>query len=144
MAGQNLDSICNVCKYPKDVCAEDFSLDYINVLTISGEFKTRMVIPCTLGEHFVHRFRREMKLEVEPTHEWYEFDIRKEGGKYYIEGEWEMFVSIYNIKQGDQIRFVIGTFIHEHLTLGHIRRLSGSGGIALPRCTIGQFCSHFT
>jgi hypothetical protein len=85
-----------------------------------------------------------MKLEVEPTREWYEFDIRKEGEKYYIEGEWEMFISIYNIKQGDELRFVIGTFIHENLTVGHIRRKSGSGGIALPRCTIGRLCSHFT
>jgi hypothetical protein len=40
-----------------------------------------------LGEHFIRRFRSEWKLEVEPTREWYEFDIRKEGGKYYIEGE---------------------------------------------------------
>ncbi|KAM0870448.1 hypothetical protein ACQ4PT_034532 [Festuca glaucescens] len=139
MAGNNPDSRCNVCNYPKDVCAEDFSLDYNNELTILGEFKTRMVLPCMLGEHFIRRFRSEWKLEVEPTHEWYEFDIRKECGKYYVEGEWEMFINIYNIKQGDELHFVIGTFIHEHLTVGQIRRLSGSGGIALPRCTIAEY-----
>jgi hypothetical protein len=96
-----------------------------------------------LGEHFIRRFRSKWKLEVEPTLEWYEFDIRKEGGKYYVECEWEMFISIYNIKKGDELRFVIDTFIHEHLTVCKIRPLSGSAGITLPRCTIGQFCSHF-
>uniref|UniRef100_A0ACD5XNF5 Uncharacterized protein n=1 Tax=Avena sativa TaxID=4498 RepID=A0ACD5XNF5_AVESA len=129
--------LCNVCKYPQDVCAEEFSLDFLNVLPISGEFKTRMVIPCMLGDHFTRRCRGEMKLESEITHEWYEFDVRKEGEKYYIEGEWEMFASIYNIKQGDELCFVMGTFIHENLHLGHLRRFSG--GIALPRCTIAEY-----
>jgi hypothetical protein len=39
--------------------------------------------------------------------------------------EWELFISIYNIKQGDELRFVISTFIHENLTVGHIRQLPG-------------------
>jgi hypothetical protein len=37
-----------------------------------------------LGEHFARPFKSEMKLEVEPTYEWYEFDIRKDGKKYIL------------------------------------------------------------
>jgi hypothetical protein len=44
-----------------------------------------------------------------------------------------MFISIYNIKQGDELRFVISTFIHENLSTLATR----SNGIAMPRCPIG-------
>ena len=44
MAAHNQDSTGNVCKYKDFEYAEEFSLDYINVLNILGKFKTRMVI----------------------------------------------------------------------------------------------------
>ena len=93
------------------------------------------------GDHFTRRFRSEFKVEMALTHEWYEFDVRKEGEKYYLVGDWEMFVNIYNLKVGDELCFHMGPILHPHLTVGHIRRLSG--GFAMPRCTIGELCSHF-
>ena len=80
-------------------------------------------------------WRSEMKLQMTPTGEWYEFEVGKRGRKYYLTGEWEMFASIYRIKHGDKLHFSVGSLVHEHLVVGHVRRLSGD--VAMPRCTIG-------
>ncbi|CAM0949055.1 unnamed protein product [Alopecurus aequalis] len=132
MAFHNQLLRCNVCKYPDFICVE-FSLDEVNILTILGDYKTRMVIPCKFGDHLTRLFRSKFKVEMEPTHEIFEFDIWKDRKKYYVEGHWEMFVSIYNIKQGDELCF----HLRPIFTGGHIRRLSG--GFALPRCTKAEY-----
>ncbi|PNT60840.1 hypothetical protein BRADI_5g06611v3 [Brachypodium distachyon] len=136
MADTDLDH-CNVCNYPRYMCDLGFSFELLNWFTISADFKTSMVIPCKYGDHFTRYWRGEMKLEMEPLHEWYEFEVKKRGAKFYLGGDWEMFANIYNIKQGDELCFVLGPIIHEHLTVGHLRRRSG--GIALPSCTIAEY-----
>ncbi|VAI62212.1 unnamed protein product [Triticum turgidum subsp. durum] len=96
-----------------------------------------MVKPCTLGERLTRFWRSELKLQIEPTYEWYEFDVLKHGWKYILAGEWEMFASIYKINKGDTLHLNGCSLVHGHLVFGHLRRVSGD--IAVPRCTIDEY-----
>lgn len=65
------------------------------LLTCSDiNYKCVSYIPCMLGDHFTRHCRSNIKLEMGLTGRWYEFDIWKKA-KYYLEGEWKMFASIY-------------------------------------------------
>lgn len=66
------------------------------------------------GDNFTRRWRGEMKVEMELTREWYKFNVSNRGAKYYLKWDRDMFVSIYSIKQGDELCFVIRPVIHEH------------------------------
>ena len=78
-------------------------------------------------------WRSEMKLQMTPTGEWYEFEVGKRGRKYYLTGEWEMFASIYRIKHGDKLHFSVGSLVHEHLVLAMY-----AGCQAMLRCLDAQ------
>ncbi|KAI4984359.1 hypothetical protein ZWY2020_057710 [Hordeum vulgare] len=127
MADHEQERVCQVCKYSMGLCARGLGFAQIS-LPISRQFKCTMVIPCKLGDHLTRFWRSEMKLQMTPTGEWYEFEVRKRGRKYYLSGEWEMFASIYRINHGDTLHFDVGSLVHEHLVAGHIRRLSGIRG----------------
>ncbi|XBI84817.1 hypothetical protein VPH35_093040 [Triticum aestivum] len=115
MADLEQERVCQICNYSTEICARGLGFSQLS-LTISRRFK------CTM---------------MTPTGEWYEFEVGKRGRKYYLTGEWEMFASIYRIKHGDKLHFSVGSLVHEHLVVGHVRRLSGD--VAMPRCTIAEY-----
>ncbi|KAF7026298.1 hypothetical protein CFC21_038413 [Triticum aestivum] len=115
MADPRQERVCRLCKYPIQICARGLPF---------SEFSFR--VP--------RQFRCTM---IEPTYEWYEFDVLQRGSKYILAGEKEMFASIYKINKGDTLHLNGCSLVHEHLVFGHLRRLSGD--IAVPRCTIDEY-----
>ncbi|XBI62856.1 hypothetical protein VPH35_043394 [Triticum aestivum] len=136
MAVPRQERVCRLCKYPIQICARGLPFSKFSI-RVPRQFRCTMVIPCTLGERLTRFWRSELKLQIEPTYEWYEFDVLQRGSKYILTGEWEMFASIYKINKGDTLHLNGCSLVHEHLVFGHLRRLSGD--IAVPRCTIDEY-----
>ncbi|VAI62213.1 unnamed protein product [Triticum turgidum subsp. durum] len=114
MADPRQERVCGLCKYPIQTCARGVPFSEFSIKVPRVRF-----------------------MQIEPTYEWYEFDVLKHGWKYILAGEWEMFASIYKINKGDTLHLNGCSLVHGHLVFGHLRRVSGD--IAVPRCTIDEY-----
>jgi hypothetical protein len=105
-------------------------IQYDRLLTCSDiNNKCVSYIPCMLGDHFTHRCRSNIKLEMELTGGWYEFNVWNKA-KYYLEGEWRMSASIYIL---NKLMSCVLSLPNHPQTLNSLPYAPVAGGFRLPR-----------